>query len=51
MRDLAHKHRPLMMLCLGEVPTLVVSSPEATQAITKTHDVAFADRHIDQQHR
>ncbi|XP_066387054.1 dolabradiene monooxygenase-like [Miscanthus floridulus] len=46
MRDLAHEHGPLMMLWLGEVPTLVVSSPEAAQAITKTHDVAFADRHI-----
>jgi hypothetical protein len=46
MCDLAHKHGPLMMLWLGEVPTLVVSSPEAVQAITKTHDVAFADRHI-----
>jgi hypothetical protein len=35
-----------MMLRLGEVPTLVVSSPEAAQAITKTHDVTFADRHL-----
>jgi hypothetical protein len=39
MRELAHKHGPLMMLWLGEVPTLVVSSPEAAQAITKTHTV------------
>jgi hypothetical protein len=46
MRDLAQKHGPLMMLRLGEVPTLVVSSPEAAQAITKTHDVTFADRHL-----
>ncbi|XP_066341257.1 dolabradiene monooxygenase-like [Miscanthus floridulus] len=46
MRDLAQKHGPLMMLRLGEVPTLVVSSPETAQAITKTHDVTFADRHL-----
>jgi len=41
--DLSRKHGPLMMLRLGEVPTLVVSSAEA---VTKTHDSAFADRHV-----
>jgi cytochrome P450 len=46
MRGLSHKYGPLMMLRLGEVPTLVVSSPEAAQAITKTHDITFADRHL-----
>lgn len=46
MRDLANKHGPLMMLRLGEVPTMVVSSPEAAAAIMKTHDVTFADRHL-----
>ena len=46
MRDLAHKHGPLMMLWLGELPTVVVSSPEAAQAITKTYDITFADRHM-----
>ncbi|XP_066319936.1 dolabradiene monooxygenase-like [Miscanthus floridulus] len=41
--DLSRKHGPLMMLRLGEVPTLVVSSAEE---VTKTHDSAFADRHV-----
>ncbi|RLN42507.1 hypothetical protein C2845_PM01G41310 [Panicum miliaceum] len=44
MRDLARRHGPLMMLRLGEVPTLVVSSPEAARAVMKMHDITFADR-------
>ncbi|KAJ1295419.1 hypothetical protein BS78_01G222500 [Paspalum vaginatum] len=46
MRDLARTYGPLMMLRLGEVPTLVVSSPAAAQAVMKTHDITFADRHL-----
>nr|CAB3466055.1 unnamed protein product [Digitaria exilis] len=46
LRDLAGEHGPLMMLRLGEVPTLVVTSPEAAREVTKTHDVAFADRFV-----
>ncbi|KAL6643184.1 hypothetical protein ACP70R_021365 [Stipagrostis hirtigluma subsp. patula] len=46
MRGLSQKHGPLMMLRLGEVPTVVVSSPEAAQALMKTHDITFADRHM-----
>lgn len=34
----------LMLLYIGSVPSLVVSSSEAAQAIMKTHDIAFASR-------
>jgi cytochrome P450 len=46
LRDLSRKHGPLMMLRLGEEPTLVVSSAEAAEAVTKMHDIAFADRYV-----
>ncbi|RCV42751.1 hypothetical protein SETIT_9G241100v2 [Setaria italica] len=44
LRGLAQKHGPLMTLRLGEVPVLVVSSPEAAREVLKTHDTTFADR-------
>ncbi|KAK3157650.1 hypothetical protein QOZ80_2AG0125590 [Eleusine coracana subsp. coracana] len=43
-RRLAEKHGPLMLFHFGEIPMLVVSSPEAAQAVMKTHDTSFADR-------
>ncbi|CAO2177468.1 unnamed protein product [Urochloa humidicola] len=46
LRDLAAKHGRdgLMLLRLGAVPTLVVSSASAAQAVLRTHDHVFASR-------
>ncbi|VAI13233.1 unnamed protein product [Triticum turgidum subsp. durum] len=46
MRDLARAHGPLMLLRLGAVPTLAVSSAEAAREVMRTHDAAFASRHL-----
>ncbi|KAK7855412.1 cytochrome p450 71a2 [Quercus suber] len=43
-RDLAQLYGPLMLLKLGNVPTLVVSSADAAREIMKTNDVIFANR-------
>ncbi|KAI3473005.1 hypothetical protein Pfo_030088 [Paulownia fortunei] len=44
LKTLAQKHGPVMYIKLGELPTIVVSSPKIAKEITKTNDVAFADR-------
>uniref|UniRef100_K3ZMG0 Uncharacterized protein n=1 Tax=Setaria italica TaxID=4555 RepID=K3ZMG0_SETIT len=45
LRDLAKKHGPdVMLLRLGAVPTLVVSSPRAAKAVLRTHDHVIASR-------
>ncbi|KAM3244657.1 hypothetical protein ACQJBY_056145 [Aegilops geniculata] len=42
--ELSRRHGPLMLLRLGEIPTVVVSSAEAAALVLKTNDPAFADR-------
>ena len=44
LRELSSKHGPLMLLHLGHVPTLVVSSPEIAREIMKTHDIVLSNR-------
>ncbi|KAL6199007.1 hypothetical protein ACLB2K_028795 [Fragaria x ananassa] len=41
---LSKKHGPLMLLHLGQVPTLVVSSAEMAKEVMKTHDTVFSSR-------
>ncbi|CAL5016096.1 unnamed protein product [Urochloa decumbens] len=45
LRSLAMKHGyDLMLLRLGAMPVLVVSSPRAAEAVLRTHDHVFASR-------
>ncbi|KAF5184412.1 Cytochrome p450 [Thalictrum thalictroides] len=44
LHKLSQKHGPIMQLRLGNVPTVVVSSPESAELFLKTHDTNFASR-------
>ncbi|XP_057950926.1 cytochrome P450 736A117-like [Malania oleifera] len=44
LRVMAHHHGPLMLLHLGKLPTLVVSSTDVAREITKAYDTIFANR-------
>ncbi|QCE08657.1 Cytochrome P450 [Vigna unguiculata] len=41
---LSHKHGPLMLLQLEQVPTFIVSSADVVGEIFKTHDLVFMNR-------
>ncbi|XVE58758.1 hypothetical protein DITRI_Ditri04bG0194900 [Diplodiscus trichospermus] len=44
LHHLAKRYGPIMTIRLGSVPTIVVSSPQATELFLKTPDVVFASR-------
>lgn len=43
-RDLARKYGPIMHIQLGQISTVIVSSPLLAKEVLKTNDIALADR-------
>ncbi|XP_058742866.1 cytochrome P450 71D10-like [Vicia villosa] len=44
LKSLAEKYGPLMYLKLGQVPYIIVTSPEIAKEVMKTQDLNFCDR-------
>ncbi|XP_031257118.1 premnaspirodiene oxygenase-like [Pistacia vera] len=42
LRDFVNKYGPFMYLQLSQIPTVIISSPEAAQKVMKNHDANFA---------
>ncbi|CAL9112009.1 unnamed protein product [Musa textilis] len=42
--DLSRKYGPVMLIRMGQVPALIVSSADAAQELFKTHDLAISTR-------
>ncbi|KAK4280823.1 hypothetical protein QN277_012394 [Acacia crassicarpa] len=44
LQSLAKSYGPVLSVRLGQVPAVVISSPEAAEPFLKTHDIVFASR-------
>ncbi|KAJ0106344.1 hypothetical protein Patl1_18170 [Pistacia atlantica] len=51
LHSMAQRYGPIMLLRLGKVPTLVVSSADVAREIMKTHDIIFSNRPDSKIHR
>ncbi|XP_039133154.1 cytochrome P450 71A1-like [Dioscorea cayenensis subsp. rotundata] len=44
LHSLSLIHGPIMLLRLGQIPTLILSSSSSVRSMTKSHDIAFSSR-------